>query len=140
VNLARERTVGVRIWGAINDRLIEVLTETSNDGGGLRLEGLPPTHRRTAGDRVRSALINSGLLPEMPPLIARLEPDVRSEWTCGLDLPIALAVLTRTGAIADVPWIFAGGRLGLDGRIYAVDLDETLSIVTVVDELVRPLR
>ena len=52
-----------------------------------------------------------------------------------LDLPIALAVLAQAGMIEGVRWIFAGGRLGLDGRIYADGLDESPSIVTAVTAL-----
>jgi predicted ATPase with chaperone activity len=115
--------------------LIEVRAEPAPDGGGLRIEGLPQTRVRTTADRVWAALTNSGLLRELPPVAVRLHPCVMAGVTNELDLPIALAVLARAEVIPGVPWIFATGRLGLDGRIYADGLDESPSIVTAVTAL-----
>lgn len=80
-------------------------------------------------------MINSGLLREPPAVVVRLDPGVMAGVTNELDLPIALAVLARAEVIVGVRWIFAGGRLGLDGRIYAAGLDGSPSIVTVVTAL-----
>jgi hypothetical protein len=84
---------------------------------------------------MRAALVNSGLLGELPAVVVRLDPGVMAGVTNELDLPIALAVLARTGVIVGVRWIFAGGRLGLDSRIYSDGLDGSPSIVTVVTAL-----
>lgn len=127
--------MNVRVWGAVGDRLIEVRTELIPEGGPFRLEGLPAARLRTTADRVRAALVNTGLLRELPPAAVHLHPSVKGDGTSELDLPIALALLARTGAVAGVRWILAGGRLGLDGRVHAVDLEMPASIVTVVTEL-----
>ena len=83
---------------------------------------------------MRAALVNSGLLVREPVAVVRIDPPIRAGATSDLDLPIALAALAQLGVIRRVGWIFAGGRLGLDGRIH-IDLDNRLSIVTVVTDL-----
>ena len=130
----REVRVGVRVWGTVDDRLIELLAKPGGTGSGIRIEGLPLGQSRTTGDRVRAALVNSGLLHREPVAVIHLDPPIRAGSTSDLDLPIALAALAKIGVISQVGWIFAGGRLGLDGRIH-IDLDNRLSIVTVVTDL-----
>jgi predicted ATPase with chaperone activity len=91
---------------------------------------------RTTADRVRAALVNSGVIDEVPPSAIRLEPCVGNGITSELDLAIALAVLARLGSIgAEVRWVFAAGRLGLDGAVHSENLEESVSIVTVVTAL-----
>ena len=128
--------MGVRVWGVVGDRLVEVLMEGAGPAAGLRIEGLPESRIRTAADRVRAALVNSGLIDEVPPSAIRLEPCVGAGRTSDLDLAIALAVLARAGSIgAEVRWVFAVGRLGLDGTVHSEDLDGSVSIVTLVTAL-----
>ncbi len=128
--------VGVRLWGVVGDRLVEVLLEGPVPVAGLRIEGLPESRMRTAADRVRAAFVNSGLIDEVPPSAIRLEPCVEAGRTSDLDLAVALAVLARAGSIgSEVRWVFAVGRLGLDGTVHSEDLEESVSIVTVVTAL-----
>ncbi|MEO8424648.1 MAG: magnesium chelatase domain-containing protein [Actinomycetota bacterium] len=124
----------VRVWGTVDDRLIELRAEPGGAGSGIHIEGLPHGRARTTGDRVRAAIVNSGLLPREPAGVIRLDPPIAVGATSDLDLPIALAALAQLGVIRQVGWIFAGGRLGLDGRIH-IDSDECLSIVSVVTDL-----
>jgi magnesium chelatase family protein len=125
----------VRIWGTAGDRLIEVRNEPGSGADGLLIVGLPQSRLRTTADRVRAALVSSGLLHDLPPVVVRIHPCLSAGATNELDLPIALAVLARAGVIHNVPWILANGRLGLDGQIHAIDLEMSPSIVTVVTEL-----
>ncbi|MBI3647629.1 MAG: hypothetical protein HY240_02550 [Actinobacteria bacterium] len=110
----------VRVWGVVEDRLIELRVEPGVTDLGIRIEGLPDDRTRTTGDRVRSALLNCGLVREAPAVTIRLEPPVRGRTTSELDLALVLAVLARVGVIgAGLRWVLATGRLGLDGAVYA---------------------
>ncbi|MGH2554394.1 MAG: magnesium chelatase domain-containing protein, partial [Actinomycetota bacterium] len=126
----------VRVWGVVEDRLIEVQAESAAADGGFRIDGLPENRTRTTADRVRAALINARLLEEAPPMTIRLEPVVRGLRTSELDLAIALAVLVQAGGIgANLQWILATGRLGLDGEVLAPGLGDRLSLADVAETL-----
>jgi len=129
--------MAVRVWGVAGDRLVEVHISR----GVPRIEGLPPDRERTTRDRVRAALINSGLLQEVPPVMIQLEPPIRSGATDQLDLAIALAVLGEAGLPGKgFRWILATGRLGLDGCVFSPllsKLPSNVTVVTVLEELVR---
>lgn len=128
----------VRVWGVVDDRLIEVRSEALEGSAEIRIEGLPEGRTRTTRDRVRAALVNSSLVPEVPPLSVRLEPAVRGPTTSDLDLPIALAVLVHVGVVhADVRWVLATGRLGLDGAVQRAELPERPTLADVVGALCR---
>lgn len=128
----------VRVWGVVDDRLIEVRAEPLGGSAGIRIDGLPEGRTRTTRDRVRAALVNSALVPEFPPVTVRLAPAVRGPTTSDLDLPIALAVLVHAGVVrVDVRWILATGRLGLDGAVHAPDLPDRPTLADVVETLCR---
>jgi len=132
--------MAVRVWGVVEDQLIEIRTEPHPGAAGFRIEGLPRKRGRTTRDRVRAALLNSGLMSVTPSLTIRLDPNVRTGDTSQLDLPIALAVLTQMGNIIEVPWVFATARLGLDGCVFSPllsKLPSNVTVVTVLEELVR---
>lgn len=109
----------LRVWSALDDRLIEVRIERSTERGpGVWVEDLPDGRARTTAERIRAALVNSGFFQEAPAVSVRLVPPVPGP-TAELDLPIALAVLGHAGRVgAGLRWILASGRLGLDGRVY----------------------
>jgi magnesium chelatase family protein len=130
--------MGVRVWGVVQDRLIEVLVEPAFGVPGIRILGLPENRTRTTAERVRAALFNSGLVEEEPSVAIRLEPALRGRSSSELDLPIALAVLAQVGGTgAMLRWILANGRLGLDGEVLAVGLSDRLSLADVARELCR---
>lgn len=119
----------VRVWGVVEDRLIEVQAESTMGDPGFRIESLPRDRTGTTADRVRTALINSRLLEGAPPMTIRLEPVVRGMTTSELDLAIALSVLAQAGGIGvKLPWILATGRLGLDGEVFAPGLPDPLTL------------
>jgi predicted ATPase with chaperone activity len=128
--------VDVRVWGLVDDRLIELRVEPLSGEDAMRILGLSDKRARTTADRVRAALINSGLVQEAPPLTIRLEPPVLAGTTSDLDIAIALAALARVGQLgAGLRWILATGRLGLDGTVHARKLAERTSLADVVGSL-----
>ncbi|MBI2237328.1 MAG: hypothetical protein HYU54_02220 [Actinobacteria bacterium] len=126
----------VRVWGVVGDRLIELRVEPAPSGVGIRVEGLPEERTRTTADRVRAALLNSGLVGNVPPMAIRLEPPVRARTTSDLDLALALAVLAGDGVIGSgLGWILATGRLGLDGTVHARGLTARTTLAGVAGSL-----
>jgi magnesium chelatase family protein len=86
---------------------------------GLILVGLPDKAVRESGERVRAALIASGLgLPHKRITINLAPADLPKEGS-HYDLPIALALMGAIGAIPQdaLDGHMAMGELGLDGRI-----------------------
>lgn len=127
--------MGIRVWGVVEDRLIELCAEPRADGG-LVIEGLPPGMARSSGDRVLAALVNCRLVDQTPAVTVRLRPALHGSPRGELDMAIALAVLGHLRVVdASLAWILATARLGLDGRLHAEDLEESLSLVTVVTAL-----
>jgi magnesium chelatase family protein len=85
----------------------------------IRLVGLPRINACQIQDRVRAAVVNTGLpWPGGITVTVRLE---RLPESGGLDLAIAVAVLTAAGVVTRVPrrCLFYG-ELGLDGRLRPV--------------------
>ena len=119
------------------DRLIEVHASP----GDPRIDGLPSERVRSTRDRIRAALVNTGLVRELPRVSVRVEPCVPTGATDELDLAIALAMLVAAGvAGSGLGWILATGRLGLDGQVVSDRLEESASNVTVVTVLEHGLR
>ena len=86
----------------------------------IRLTGLPEISVCQTRDRVRAAIVNSGLTwPGGVTVTVR--PESLPKHGSGLDLAIAVAVLTAAGAVAAVPerCLFYG-ELGLDGSLRPV--------------------
>lgn len=77
---------------------------------------------KEAGERVRTALKNSGFYLPPKRITINLSPgNVRKDGTC-FDLPIAIAVLNAMGLFCDVDFseIVIIGEIGLDGTVKAV--------------------
>jgi predicted ATPase with chaperone activity len=123
--------VGCRVWGLVEDRLIEVRSEP---GAAFQILGLPEDRSRTTSDRVRAALLNSGLVVEVPSVVIHVQPELRHGPTSDLDLPVALGCLELTDLLG-LPWILARGRLGLDGRVVVPDLVERITLADVLERL-----
>jgi magnesium chelatase family protein len=87
------------------------------------LVGLPDKAVNESGERVRSALIASGL--GLPPkrIIVNLAPADLPKEGSHYDLPIALGIMAAIGAIPQdaLDGYLALGELGLDGRLAHVD-------------------
>ncbi|MBN9305130.1 MAG: AAA family ATPase [Devosia sp. 67-54] len=96
---------------------------TSGLPPGVVIVGLPDKAIKEAGERVKAALISSGL--SLPPrrIVVNLAPADLPKEGSHYDLPIALALMATIGAFpADaLDGYVAIGELGLDGRLARVD-------------------
>ncbi len=84
--------------------------------------GLAEAAVKESRERVRSAVKNSGYTFPMDRVTINLAPaDVKKEGT-GLDLPVAVGILTASGLIpSDAPAAYLmAGELSLDGRVKPV--------------------
>lgn len=84
----------------------------------LTVVGLPDAAVRESGERVRSAITNSGYVFPQHRLTVNLAPaDVRKEGPA-YDLPIALGVMVATRQVlAEMDDALVVGELGLDGTV-----------------------
>ena len=103
---------------------IRVETHLENmQNGYFTVVGLPDNTVKESRDRVSAAIKNSGFVfPKGKKITINLSPaDIKKEGS-GLDLPIAIALLTETGQIqADkVKNFIILGELSLDGKLRSV--------------------
>ena len=117
--LASTRSVAL---SGVSGRLVEVEADLSAGLPGLTFTGLPDVSVLESRDRVRAAVLNSGLSwPNRRITVALLPADVR-KYGSGFDVALAVAVLAAAGelpaaAVAGVVWF---AELGLDGRLRPV--------------------
>ena len=105
--------VGVRA------NIVEVEADLSQGLPGLSIVGLPDTALNEARDRVRAAVVNSGLKWPNVKTTVSLSPAWLPKRGSGLDLAIALAILAADGQlpVQEVGRILSLGELGLDGMV-----------------------
>src|SRR5688500_12974205 len=116
----------------VDGRPVAVEAHVSNGLPGFHVVGLPDTACRESRDRVRAALLSSGLPWPMRRVTVNLAPSGMRKAGAGLDLPIAVALLLAAAelpadAVVDTAFI---GELGLDGSIRRVP-----GILSLVDAL-----
>lgn len=119
---------------------VTVEAHVSSGLPGFSIVGLPDTACREARDRVRAALLSSGLRWPQKRVTVNLAPSGVRKVGSGLDLAIALALLVADEQLgADCLESFgAVGELGLDGAVR--DVPGVVPAVDVIDvaELVVP--
>ena len=119
--MAIARTYAATLIG-ITGHVVEVEADLSDGLPGVMFTGLPDTAVVEARDRVRAALVNSGVAwPNRRITLALLPADVRKAGS-RFDLALAVAICAAAGVVPAAPlstaaWI---GELGLDGRIRSV--------------------
>jgi magnesium chelatase family protein len=119
--MALARTLSIALAG-VAGRLVEVEADVSAGLPGLTFTGLPDIAVSESRDRVRAAVLNTGLQwPNRRITVALLPADVRKTGSM-FDLALALAILSATGdvprqAIAELVCL---GELGLDGRLRSI--------------------
>jgi len=98
---------------------VSVEVHVSNDLPSFTIVGLPDTAVREARDRVRAAILSSGLQWPMQRVTVNLAPSGVRKVGAGLDLPIAIGLLVATEQLSqDCAEGFAFcGELGLNGSL-----------------------
>jgi magnesium chelatase family protein len=120
--VALARTRGVALVG-VDGHLVDVEADLGQGVPSYVLVGLPDTSLSESRDRVRAALVNSGLRwPATRRVTVNLSPASLPKRGSSFDLAIAAAILEAQG---DVPpgafWqAVLVGELGLDGRVRSV--------------------
>jgi len=122
----------------VEGRPVAVECQVSNGLPGFAVVGLPDTACREARDRVRAALLTSGMTWPMRRVTVNLAPSGIRKTGAGLDLPIAIALLVANDELAAeaVEGMAFIGELGLDGSVRrvpgTVPLVEAIAARTVV--------
>ena len=106
----------------VDGRPVAVEVHVSNGLPGFTVVGLPDAAVRESRDRVRAAVLSSGLVWPKHRVTVNLAPSGRRKGGAGLDLPIAMGLLVADGSlpesdVADTAFI---GELGLDGSLRPV--------------------
>src|SRR5215213_8504426 len=118
-----EGTMLAKVWTCavvgLDGELVQAEVDISHQGiAKLTIVGLPDTAVQEAGERVRAAVRNSGLL--LPPrrITVNLAPAEMRKSGPAYDLPIAIGVLLASEQIeADVKKVVFLGELSLDGTL-----------------------
>lgn len=101
---------------------IDVEADLSNGLPMFHMVGYLSSEVKEAGERVRTAIRNSGLVLPAKKIVVNLSPaDVRKRGTA-FDLPIAVAILASLGLVGQerlAKTVFVG-ELSLDGRVRSV--------------------
>jgi magnesium chelatase family protein len=112
---------GAVLWG-VDAVVVTVEVDLLRRLPSVAIVGLPSPSVREAADRVRSAMLASGLeFPRYRVVISLAPADLRKEGT-GFDLPIALGILAAAGKLDGERmrgWLLAG-ELSLGGELRPV--------------------
>ena len=106
----------------VEGRRVLVEVHVSSGIPGFTVVGLPDAACREARDRVRAALLSSGLPWPAKRVTVNLAPSGLRKAGSGLDLPIAVGLMVAVGELAlrDVQDCAFIGELGLDGSLRSV--------------------
>ena len=115
------RAYGAAIIG-VDGHLVEAEAVISNGPPAFSIAGLPETSVRETRDRIRAAILNSGQPWPAGSITVNLLPASLPKHGAGLDLAVAVAVLTAAAAVpasAADKCVFVA-ELGLDGSLRPV--------------------
>jgi magnesium chelatase family protein len=128
------------LCGAVG-QAVSVEVHVSNGLPGFTIVGLPDAAVREARDRVRAAILSSGLPWPLRRITVNLAPSGVRKGGAGLDLPIALGLLVATGEVdvASTEGLAFCGELGLNGSLRHVTGMIALADATTPLGLVVPL-
>ncbi|MHB1710946.1 MAG: YifB family Mg chelatase-like AAA ATPase [Acidimicrobiales bacterium] len=131
-------TIPSAVLIGVDGKPVSVEVHVSNGLPGFTVVGLPDAAVRESRDRVRAALLSSGLPWPLRRVTVNLAPSGVRKGGAGLDLPIAVGLLVASGALdaTAVEGMAFIGELGLDGSLRGVPgtvvLAEALRSRTVV--------
>ena len=119
----------------VDGHQVDVQVHVSNGLPGFTLVGRPDTSCRESRDRIRAALLSSGLAWPLKRVTVNLAPTDLRKAGGGLDLPILIGLLVAAGelpsaAVDDCAFL---GEVGLDGSLRRVP-----GVVSLVDALDAP--
>ncbi len=134
-------TVSSSVVQGVDGHPVSVEVHVSNGLPGYTLVGLPDASCRESRDRVRAAVLSSGLKWPSRRITINLAPTGLRKQGAALDLPIALGVLAASGQIepAALSRFGALGELGLDGSVRPVPALVSLADAVEAPELLCPL-
>ncbi len=117
----------------VDGQVVTVEVHVSRGLPGYTVVGLPDTAGRESRERVRAALLSSGMEYPMKRITVNLAPAALRKTGSGLELAVAMALTCANeelpaGALDDLALL---GELGLDGRVRPV-----LGTLALVDALV----
>jgi magnesium chelatase family protein len=120
----------------VDGQPVTVEVHVSNGLPGFSIVGLPDAACRESRDRVRAALLTSGLPWPLKRVTVNLAPSSLRKGGAGLDLPIAIGLLVASEHVepAAIEGMAFLGELGLDGSLRRVN-----GIVPLVDALTAPI-
>lgn len=98
-------------------RAVEVQVHVGRQAEAFKLSGLPDTAVREAKDRVRAAVMSSGVRFPNRTVTVNLAPAHLPKSGTDFDLPIALGVLAANGDIPRPRKVVVVGELALDGSV-----------------------
>ncbi|HEX3840926.1 MAG TPA: YifB family Mg chelatase-like AAA ATPase [Acidimicrobiales bacterium] len=115
-------TIPSAVLIGVDGKHVSVEVHVSNGLPGFTVVGLPDAAVRESRDRVRAALLSSGLSWPLRRVTVNLAPSGVRKGGAGLDLPIAVGLLVasgelRPGAVEGMAFV---GELGLDGSLRGV--------------------
>jgi magnesium chelatase family protein len=115
-------TVSSATLVGVEGRPIEVEVHVSRGLPSFSVVGLPDASCRESRDRVRAAVLSSGLAWPQHRVTVNLAPSSLRKGGAGLDLPIAVALLAADGQLPAeaVDGLGFLGELGLDGSVRRV--------------------
>ena len=115
-------TIPSAVLIGVDGKQVSVEVHVSNGLPGFTVVGLPDAAVRESRDRVRAALLSSGLTWPLRRVTVNLAPSGIRKGGAGLDLPIAIGVLVASGALGteSVDGMAFIGELGLDGSLRGV--------------------
>ncbi|MGH9300727.1 MAG: YifB family Mg chelatase-like AAA ATPase [Acidimicrobiales bacterium] len=126
----------------IEGRPVRVEVHVSTGIPGFTVVGLPDAACRESRDRVRAALLSSGLPWPLRRVTVNLAPSSIRKAGSGLDLPIAIGLLAACGELPpsalDSCAFF--GELGLDGSLRPVPGIVALAVATSDAAIVVPYQ
>lgn len=115
-------TIPSAVLIGVDGKPVSVEVHVSNGLPGFTMVGLPDAAVRESRDRVRAALLSSGLAWPLRRVTVNLAPSGMRKGGAGLDLPIAVGLLVASGELdlGTVTGMAFIGELGLDGSLRGV--------------------
>jgi magnesium chelatase family protein len=134
-------TVASATISGVEGRPVSVEVHVSVGLPGFSIVGLPDTSCRESRDRVRAAVLSSGLVFPQKRITVNLAPSDLRKAGSALDLAIAVGLLVASeqlaaGAVDDRGYL---GELGLDGTVRPVPGVLPMAMVVGAAELVVPV-